>query len=244
MGQIVAEFLPPSRTGKKLKVIILCDGMPSVPRKQPLMEFLSRKGYWVFYPRWRGAWESDGRFLEKSPHEDILDIVSELSNGVTEIAFGEHLSLSPDEIFVIGGSFGGTAALLASLDHRIKKVVASCPVVDWAVLEEEQPKETSNPNYVAYLKEAFGNAYRLSERNWNKLRNGVFFSPVHHVAEFTPSKIMMFHAKDDPYIPWKMVDRFAREAGIKLNLMARGGHLKTESLVQGHWAEIGKFLSR
>lgn len=34
-NDIVAEFLPPARSGKKQNVIILCDGMPSVPRKQP-----------------------------------------------------------------------------------------------------------------------------------------------------------------------------------------------------------------
>ena len=93
--EIIAEFLPPTRSGKKQKVIILCDGMPSTPRKQPLMQFLSLKGYWVFYPRYRGAWESDGQFLEKSPHEDILDIVSELPKGVREIAFGQKFLLSP-----------------------------------------------------------------------------------------------------------------------------------------------------
>jgi predicted alpha/beta hydrolase family esterase len=54
---------------------------------------------------------------------------------------------------------------------------------------------------------------------------------------------MMFHAKDDPYIPWQMVDGFAKEAGIKLKLLARGGHLKTESVVQRHWSEIKIFLN-
>src|ERR1035441_4610035 len=44
---IVTEFLPPARTGKTQKAIILCDGMPSIPRKQPLAEFLAAKGYWV-----------------------------------------------------------------------------------------------------------------------------------------------------------------------------------------------------
>jgi alpha-beta hydrolase superfamily lysophospholipase len=76
--EIVAEFLLPARSSKQQKAIILCDGMPSIPRKQSLAEFLSKQGYWVFYPRWRGAWESGGQFLEKSPHLDILDIVSEL----------------------------------------------------------------------------------------------------------------------------------------------------------------------
>src|ERR1035441_9301255 len=60
---IVTEFLPPARTGKTQKAIILCDGMPSIPRKQPLAEFLAAKGHWVFYPRYRGAWESGGEVL-------------------------------------------------------------------------------------------------------------------------------------------------------------------------------------
>src|SRR3989344_6486474 len=103
--EIVAQFLPPARAQKKQKVIILCDGMPSIPRKQSLVEFLSRKGYWVIYPRYRGAWESDGIFLDKSPHEDILDIIKELPRGLRDYALGKKFKLSPDEIFIIGGSF-------------------------------------------------------------------------------------------------------------------------------------------
>src|SRR5579864_1047805 len=76
--EIVAEFLPPLRGRKTKKLIILCDGMPSLPRKQSLSEFLAAKGFWVIYPRYRGAWESGGEFLERSPHEDILDITDDL----------------------------------------------------------------------------------------------------------------------------------------------------------------------
>ena len=39
--EMLAEFVPPTRPGKKQKAIILCDGMPSIPRKQNLMTFLS-----------------------------------------------------------------------------------------------------------------------------------------------------------------------------------------------------------
>ncbi len=243
-NEIVAEFLPPTRLGKRQKVVILCDGMPSIPGKQPLVEFLGGKGFWVFYPRWRGSWESDGQFLQKSPEQDILDVITELPNGITELAFGQRFKPSPDEIFVIGGSFGGAAAILTSLDERVTKVVANCPVVDWSVLQDEQKKETSNPSYAAYIRAAFGNAYRLTDRNWDKLRGGSFFNPVRHIHELTPSKILMFHAKDDPYIPWKMVDSFARKAGIKLKLLARGGHLSTQTVVQRFWPEIRAFFAR
>lgn len=240
--EIVAEFLPPARARKQDNVIILCDGMPSIPRKQALVEFLAGKGYWVFYPRWRGAWESGGQFLERSPHKDILDIVDELPKQIEELAFGQLFHCSPHKIFVIGGSFGGAASLLCSLDERITKVIANCPVVDWSILRTEQKKETSNPSYPAYLRSAFGNAYRLSARNWNKLHGGVFYNPTRHVKEFTGSKTLMFHAKDDPYIPWKGVESFARRAGTKLILLPHGGHLSTEYIVRKYWPRINRFF--
>ena len=240
--EIVAEFLPPVRARKKERVIILCDGMPSVPRKQPLMTFLSERGFWVFYPRYRGTWESDGRFLEKSPHEDILDVIDGLQKRIRESAFGRKFSLSPDKVFVIGGSFGGAAAILSSLDPQVTKVIANCPVVDWGILAKEEGKETSNPSYAAYVREAFGNGYQLSDRNWRKLYTGTFYNPAHHIEEFTPEKIMMFHAKDDPYIAYAGVKRFAERAGIKLRTLSHGGHVRTEYIVQRYWLQIKKFF--
>src|SRR5438270_13501306 len=223
--EIVAEFLPPARPRKKQKVIILCDGMPGIPRKQTLMEFLAAKGYWVFYPRYRGSWESGGKFLEKSPDRDILDVIDELPKGVRELAFGKRFALKPDEIFVIGGSFGGAAAILASLDHRVKKVIANCPVVDWGILAKEERLETSNPNYAAYIRAAFGNGYRLTDRNWRKLHGRKFYNPAHHVKEIDHKKIMMCHAKDDPYVHYRSAKKFADTTGVTLNSYARVAHM-------------------
>ena len=241
--EIVAEFLPPARAGKLDKVIVLCDGMPSIPRKQALAEFLSRKGYWVIYPRYRGTWESAGEFLAKSPHEDIRDVIDELPKGIREVTFGRRFQLSPDEIFVIGGSFGGAAAILASLDRRVKKVVANCPVVDWSILAGSEKAETSNPNYAAYIREAFGNAYRLSDRNWKKLGKGKFYNPANHAREIVPGKVLMFHAKDDPYVPYPSVHRFAQRTGIQLKSFQRGGHLSTDRIVRKHWPQIRRFFA-
>jgi esterase/lipase len=242
--EIVAEFLPPARKTKKQRVILLCDGMPSMPRKQKLCEFLAGKGFWVFYPRYRGAWESDGEFLEKSPHEDIREVIDELPKGIIELAFGQRFALKPDEIFVIGGSFGGAAAILLSLDPQVKKVVANCPVVDWSILRKEEKLETSNPSYAAYIRAAFGNGYRLSDKNWENLYGGKFYNPAHHIGEIAASKVLMFHAKDDPYIPYRVVKKFADRTGVKLHSLARGGHVSTEHVVQRHWKEIRDFFNR
>jgi pimeloyl-ACP methyl ester carboxylesterase len=240
---IVTEFLPPARAAKIQRAIVLCDGMPSIPRKQPLAEFLAAKGYWVFYPRYRGAWESGGEFLARSPHEDILDVIGGLSKEFRELAFGRRFRLSVDEVFVIGGSFGGAAAILSSLDPRVKKAVANCPVVDWAILPREQKKETSNPSYAAYIREAFGNGYRLSDKNWKKLFGGKFYNPIYRAREVTSSKVMMFHAQDDPYIPYRSVEKFAQLTGVRLKLLKRGGHLSTDIIVRKYWNEIRAFFA-
>jgi len=242
-GDIVTEFLPPARTGRIERVIVLCDGMPSIPRKQPLAEFLAAKGYWVFYPRYRGAWESGGEFLARSPHEDILDVIGGLAKEFRELAFGRRFRLSVDEVFVIGGSFGGAAAILSSLDPRVNKVIANCPVVDWAILPREQKKETSNPSYAAYIRDAFGNGYRLSDKNWKKLLGGKFYSPIDHAREVISSKVMIFHAQDDPYIPYQSVKKFARVTGVRLKLLRRGGHLSTDNIVRRCWTQISQFFA-
>jgi pimeloyl-ACP methyl ester carboxylesterase len=239
---IVAEFLPAARRGKNEKAIVLCDGMPSIPRKQSLAEFLSGKGFWVFYPRYRGAWESGGEFLARSPHEDILDVIDSLESEIVEVTFGKRFRLRAGRIFVIGGSFGGAAAILCSLDERVRKVIANCPVVDWSILPHSEKAETSNPNYAAYIREAFGNAYRLSDRNWNKLRSGRFYNPAYHVDDIDPAKIMMVHAQDDPYVPYSSVRKFADRTGVKLKSLRRGGHVATDSIVRKHWPEIGRFF--
>ena len=241
-NEIVAEFLPPVRTRKQQQLIILCDGMPSIPRKQSLAEFIAQRGFWVVYPRYRGAWESGGEFLEKSPHEDIIDILNELPANIEEIAFGQRFRLAPEQIFVIGGSFGGAASILLSLDPRVKRVVANCPVVDWSILGKAEKAETSKANYAEYIRCAFGNAYRLSEANWQKLRAGDFYNPWHHRHAIDGSKVLIFHAKDDSNVPYERTRELSKVSGAQLKTLKRGGHLSTDYITRRYWREIKRFF--
>lgn len=240
--EIVAEFLPPTRAGKKQKLIILCDGMPSIPRKQSLSEFLAARGFWVVYPRYRGAWESGGEFLAKSPHEDVLEILNELPGELEDIAFGQRFRLAPDQVFVIGGSFGGAAAILLSLDSRVTRAVANCPVVDWSILDRAEKAETSRGNYAEYIREAFGHAYRLSDANWSKLYSGTFYNPWQHRSQIDGLKLLISHAKDDPNVPYERTREFAELTGARLKSIRRGGHISTDYVVRKYWAEIKRFL--
>jgi predicted alpha/beta hydrolase family esterase len=115
-------------------------------------------------------------------------------------------------------------------------------VVDWSILRESEKKETSNRSYVAYLREAFGNAYRLAEKDWAKLYAGRFYNPAYHAAEIDPKKVIIFHAKDDPYVPYASVYAFAQKTGVRLNSLRTGGHIRTEWVVRKFWSEIKAFF--
>jgi predicted alpha/beta hydrolase family esterase len=92
------------------------------------------------------------------------------------------------------------------------------------------------------LREGFGNAYRLAEKDWAKLYAGRFYNPAYHAAEIDPKKVIMFHAKDDPYVPYASVSAFARTTGVKLKSLRTGGHIRTEWVVRKFWPEIRAVL--
>lgn len=242
-GDIVAEFLPPARRkGSRRgadKVVILCGGMPSAPRSGPLLPFLARKGYWVFYPRYRGSWESGGKFLRYSPEEDVLNIIDALPRGFKDIYAGKRYRIKTPEICVIGGSFGGPAAILASRDPRVTRAVAVAPVIDW----RREGKSEKAAWMEKFLREAFGEAYRFDHKDWLKLKTGKFYSPAAHAKEIDGRKIFMIHAKNDGVVPYRASEAFAKRTGAQLLLLRSGGHLRMSVIAAPRlWKKVGPFL--
>lgn len=224
---IVAEFLPPAR--KSGKVIILCQGVPGAPEKEGLIRFLSDKGYWVIYPRYRGTWESNGSFLEKSPHQDILDIIAELPKGITSLWDGKRYKLAPKSIYLLGSSFGGPAVILASSDPAVTKVIALSPVIDW----KKQNRTTEPLDLLEnFVRQAFGSAFRYSLKNWNKLKSGKFYNPMAEIDKIDAKKILIIHAKDDKTVDYRTSQKFSRLTNAKLVLLPKGGHLSISNLVK------------
>lgn len=239
--EIIAEFFPPltRKPPKRNRVIILCDGMPAVPSKGRLIEFFAKKGYWVFHPRYRGTWESGGEFLKKSPHLDILDLISGLPKGFKSLWDGKTFKVKPDKIFVIGSSFGGATAILSSENPGISGIIAISPVVDWNIKSKEEPLEW----FGRIVKSAFGEGYRYSDKNWRKLGKNGFFNPASCVAKLDGKKMLLFHCKDDDVVGWRPVKKFADKIGCRLILRKRGGHLGLSSAMEPvFYKQIKKFL--
>lgn len=239
--EIICEFLPPARKTKRQKVIILCPGAPGAPRRDEVLKLISKKGFWVFNPRYRGTWESHGKFLKKSPHQDILDIISELPKGFSDSKTEKKIRLKPEKIFLIGSSFGGPAAILASKDKRVEKVFCFSPVIDWSYPSKEEPLDL----FGKFIRKYFGRAYDFDLKNWKKLEKGNFYNPISETENLDGRKIFIIHAKDDRVVSYKPTFKFAKLTGARLKLLRRGGHFGTRYLLVKNQAmkDILKFFN-
>ncbi len=237
--QIVAEFLVPTR--KSNKVVIFCDGTPAVPIKKQLMEFFVKKGYWAIHPRYRGTWESDGRFLALSPEKDILDVVSGLHEPVVDIWSGKRFDPKPKRIIIVGVSFGGAAAILASRDPRVTKVIAVSPVVDW----QDRIILRTDAQELKLMQEGFGPAYRFRMADWQKLTKGQFYNPVNYIGEYSAEKLLVIHAKDDDQVSFGPVKKFCKQISCQFISMSKGGHLSSLIITKPNIynKKIKKFLN-
>ena len=237
---IVAQFMPPSRPTKRERVVILCDGMPTLPSKQSLLEFFSKKGYWVFHPRYRGSWESGGSFMKEAPDTDIGIVIGGLTRGFRDAWSGTAFKLSHPDIVLVGSSFGGATALLAGRDPRVRRVIAFSPLVDWTARSKDEPLDF----LARFTRDGFGAAYRGTWATWAKLKKGTFFNPVRHAGEIDGSKVLIVHTRDDRSILWGPVVRFARRTKSRFVLLTRGGHMGLSTVMHPHhWKRVQKFLT-
>src|ERR1043165_8510282 len=160
---IIAEFIP-ARTNK---VVIFCDGLPAVPRQVALLRYFARRGFWAFHMRYRGTWESDGIFLQQRPDKDVEHVVHGICAGFRDVCSGKRFRIAKPEFFVAGSSFGGTAAIFASLNPKVKRAGALAPVSDWPRQNHRSPLRTLR----RLIEQAFGSVYRLRNKQWDKLKS-------------------------------------------------------------------------
>lgn len=236
-NDIVCEFAKPVRQSKK--AIILIPGLPSLPDKPKLIEYYAERGYWCFLPRLRGTWESGGRFLDASPEEDYKLVINNINKSFVDLNTRKKIKQSFSHVDVVGGSFGGTAAVLLSRLKVVRNAVALAPVVDWSV---EGPDEL-HKDFRQYIDEAFGMAYRGSKARFRQMLNGDFYNPVEQTG-YDSKKLLIIQCRDDKVVPPQPVMQFSKEYGLSLKLHKSGGHLGLSDVIDVRYRRlINQFLN-
>ena len=236
---IVAEFWVPRKPSHK--AIILCDGCPTMPSKRKVGEFFARKGYWVFHPRYRGSWESGGKFLAKSPDEDILLVAKGLNARFRNVFDNIEYLLDIQEIVVVGASFGGAAAILSLKSPLITKAIALSPMIDWRA----KSKAHRFPHFVHMITEGFGEGYRVHKDAWKRLQSGIFYNPATEAAHIDAKRLFIVHAADDDVVPVAPLRAFAKQTRSKPLILSLGGHFSASAVMQAEiWKKVKLFLKK
>jgi dipeptidyl aminopeptidase/acylaminoacyl peptidase len=128
---------------------------------------------------------------------------------------------------------------LASQHKLVKKVVAISAVTDWRVDSETEPME----ELASYMNRAFGQAYRFSKKNWDKLSKGLFYNPITQLNMIDKNKILLVHGTMDEIVPFSTAQDFENVTRVALLPVKTSDHMGLRKLMGTRiWKRVMKHL--
>ncbi|OAN66651.1 alpha/beta hydrolase family protein [Sphingomonas sp. TDK1] len=193
--------LPRGSTGKNLPLILMPHGGPSARDEEEWdwwSQFLAERGYAVIKPNYRGSTGYGTPFERKGEGQWGLAMQDDLNDAVKALV--EQGIADPKRVCVVGGSYGGYAALRAAQrDGSLYRCAVS-----FAGVSDLQRLLAFNSN--ALGAEATGDWLKAQAPDFKAI------SPLFHAEDFS-IPVLLVHGKKDRRVPFKqsklMADRLA-----------------------------------
>ena len=195
--------LPLGRGVKNLPLIVMPHGGPYDVRDDgsydPDVQFLANRGYAVLQPEFRGSGGYGKAFYEKGEGQWGRAMQDDLDDAMDWLA--RQGTIDPKRVCVVGGSYGGYAALWGAVRNpeRYRCAASFAGVSDL-------PRQL---NYQV----TFGISKRY-RKDWRRIVRGEeafdlrTVSPLHSVARLTVPVLLM-HGDDDQRVPFNQSRLFA-----------------------------------
>jgi dipeptidyl aminopeptidase/acylaminoacyl peptidase len=213
---------------------IMCHGLPSHPYQHnpAKIEKLILEGWILIYPNYKGTWASKGDMSWEGCVETIIDMVNYISKGNIKSVNNQNLFFENPRIVLIGGSFGGSVALVAGAKSPlVKDIVCVAGVTNWRN-HQQIPGEDGEPMdklYKSVLK-GYGPLWRItSKKEWLKLEQGsVDLNPIDYHKKLSEQNVFLVYGKKDNIVSSKR--------GIELYKELKKGSGKHELILldKGH----------
>jgi len=186
--------LPPGRPAKDLPVVLLPHGGPR-SQDEPVFDWWAQafasRGYAVFQPNFRGS-TGFGRDFEKAGWGEWgRKMQTDISDGLKALA--EQGIVDPRRACIMGGSYGGYAALAGvTLQQNIYRCAVSVAGVgDVSKLVGVKWRESGGSDFLnRYYRQQIGTG-----------RNYAAISPVNFAAK-ADAPILLVHGVDDIVVPF------------------------------------------
>jgi acetyl esterase/lipase len=213
--------------GKKLPLIVMPHGGPEAYDAVGfdwMAQYFANRGYLVLQPNFRG---SDGFGAE---HRDagygewggkMQDDVTDGVKALIKMGWADA-----NRICIIGGSYGGYAALAggAYTPELYKCVAAIAPVSDLAAMLAVEKRESGEAVYKYWTK-------LIGDRRKDKAKIDAI-SPVNAAANFA-APVLLIHGVDDTVVPYNqstMMESALKKAGKSVRLVKLKG--------EDHWLSV------
>lgn len=119
--------------------VVILHGIPGIEKNHDLAHAFRDAGMNAVIFHYRGSWGSGGDYRISGIPSDVVACLDHLPS--------EDDAVDPDQIYLVGHSLGGWAALTVGADERVKAVVTISAVVDPAAvpLSEDDARQHYTP---------------------------------------------------------------------------------------------------
>jgi len=151
--------------------IIFASGIPQyLDKYHPFVQQITRLGYNLFIPRYKGTYESNGQFNIKNSKDSIKLAIKLAKKGEgIELFANNKLKWSKENNYLIGFSYGALPALLQ--EEKVNKTILICPFISLLYHLPDSNGEDISQTF-SFLERAYPNLYRFkSEDVLNDLQN-------------------------------------------------------------------------
>jgi len=234
--------LPPGGQKTGLPLVVMPHGGPFVRdiwRCDPLVQFLASRGYAVLQMNFRGSPGYGTEFYNKGKREIGRGMQDDIEDG-TRWALAKKIA-DPGRIAIVGGSYGGYAALFA-LGHNPELYrcgVSIAGVTDWSDIIKERRGEEYKYAY-QFFREWIGDP---------KLEFLEGASPVNFAAKIT-APVLLIQGKEDRTVPPKQARKMvaalekAGRPAPAVYISGEGHNFLKEKSRLKLFAELEKFLAK
>ena len=205
-GRPIKAFLtlPNGREPKGLPMIVLPHGGPAARDAAGFdwwSQALASRGYAVLQPQFRGS-SGFGYELEQAGYGEWgRKMQTDLSDGVRALAAKGYID--PKRVCIVGGSYGGYAALAGvTLEHGVYRCAVSVAgVSDLRKMIGGRDADVSHNSAVRYWKRFMG-AKDMDDPVFDQ------FAPLKH-ADAADAPILLIHGRDDSVVPIEQSEKMS-----------------------------------
>lgn len=245
---------------KEYRFIISCHGLPSHPYQHnpSKMENVTDAGFVMVFPNYIGTWASDGIMSWENCVKTILDTVDFVKSGqgrkVTQYTGDDSIiKWKVKDITLLGGSFGGSVALVAGAKSKdVKNIISIAAPTNWRDHSKihEESAEPIEDLYDA-IKHGWKNLWRIpNKEEWNRLVEGTAdLNPCDYIVQLKSKNTLLIHGDADKVVSVKRAEQLHEDIkdgkGKHEIIILKGeGHMGNETIGRNEiFSKVKLFLS-